>query len=167
MPDMKLAYIVTNVGNGNKFLTDSMEFVPLALSNPNPDMNLDGTFSACHVSTTPTEIFMTGLGNHGRRPVLFLRTRTELQLYQVYRYYRGHLKIRFRKLIHEMLMPMSDNPAKMEIDEDGLVVGVTNRLRTIRPFGKLTTTLQFNFAKRLKITIVKFQSQKIFPERVV
>lgn len=34
------------------------------------------------------------------------------------------------------MIPMSDNPAKMEIDEEGLIVGVTNRIRTIRYFGK-------------------------------
>lgn len=35
------------------------------------------------------------------------------------------------------MIPISDNPAKMEIDEEGLIVGVTNRLRTIRYFGKI------------------------------
>lgn len=37
---------------------------------------------------------------------------------------------------HGIMIPMSDNPAKMEIDEEGLIVGVTNRIRTIRYFGK-------------------------------
>lgn len=36
------------------------------------------------------------------------------------------------------MIPISDNPAKMEIDEEGLIVGVTNRLRTIRYFGKIS-----------------------------
>lgn len=136
MPDMKLAYIVTNVGNGNKFLSDSMEFVPLALNNQSVDMEVDGPYTTCHMATTPTEIFMTGMGHYGRRPILYLRTRSELLIYQVYRYYRGHLKIRFRKMTHGMMIPMSDNPSKMEVDDDGLVVGLTNRIRTIRPFGK-------------------------------
>lgn len=56
--------------------------------------------------------------------------------FQVYRYSRGHLKIRFRKMQHGIMIPMSDNPAKMEIDEEGLIVGVTNHIRTIRYFGK-------------------------------
>lgn len=56
--------------------------------------------------------------------------------HQVYRYARGHLKIRFRKMRHGIMIPMSDNPAKMEIDEEGLIVGVTNRIRTVRYFGK-------------------------------
>lgn len=36
---------------------------------------------------------------------------------------------------HGIMIPMSDNPAKMEIDEEGLIVGVSNRIRTIRYFG--------------------------------
>lgn len=36
---------------------------------------------------------------------------------------------------HGIMIPMSDNPAKMEIDEEGLIIGVTNRIRTIRYFG--------------------------------
>lgn len=32
-------------------------------------------------------------------------------------------------------MPMSNNPEKMEVDEDGLIVGITNRIRTVRYFG--------------------------------
>lgn len=56
--------------------------------------------------------------------------------FQVYRYSRGKLKIRFRKMQHGIMIPMSDNPAKMEIDDEGLIVGVTNRIRTIRYFGE-------------------------------
>lgn len=37
---------------------------------------------------------------------------------------------------HGIMIPMSDNPAKMEIDEEGLIVGVSNRIRTIRYFGE-------------------------------
>lgn len=37
---------------------------------------------------------------------------------------------------HGIMIRMSDNPAKMEIDEEGLIVGVTNQIRTIRYFGK-------------------------------
>lgn len=137
MPDMKLAYIVNNVGEGNRYLSDSMEFVPLMLSQ-NGDANMDGTsYQSCSLATMPTEIFIVGLGSYGRRPLLFIRTKIDLLIYQVYRYSRGHLKIRFRKMRHGIMIPMSDNPAKMEIDEDGIIVGVTNRIRTIRYFGKI------------------------------
>lgn len=83
MPDMKLAYIVTNVGNGNKFLSDSMEFVPLALSQQNNDVNLDGPYQACSLPTAPTEVFINGLGSYCRRPILFIRTKIDLLIYQV------------------------------------------------------------------------------------
>lgn len=83
MPDMKLAYIVTNVGNGNKFLSDSMEFVPLALSQQHAD-NIDGTsYSASDLVTMPTEVFVVGLGSYSRRPILFIRTKVDLLIYQV------------------------------------------------------------------------------------
>lgn len=82
MPDMKLAYIVTNVGNGNKFLSDSMEFVPLLLSQQSLDGNRDSN-SNCNDATMPTEIFMIGLGSYGRRPVLFVRTKTDVLIYRV------------------------------------------------------------------------------------
>lgn len=82
MPDMKLAYMVTNVGNGNKFLSDSMEFVPLLLSQQSIEGNRDGSYS-CSDATMPTEICMTGLGSYGRRPVLFVRTKTDVLIYRV------------------------------------------------------------------------------------
>lgn len=158
MPDMKLAYIVTNVGNGNKFLSDSMEYVPLLLSQQSIDGNRDGN-STCNDATMPTEIFMIGLGSYSRRPVLFLRTKTDVLIYrvsnsseflvgsepdthymilsQVYRYSRGHLKIRFRKLSHNIMLPMNEPVHRMEIDENGEVNSEQmNRIRTIRYFGE-------------------------------
>lgn len=86
MPDMKLAYLVTNVGNGNKVLSDSMEFVPLSLSQINAEGTLDGTLpfqQASNEATMPSEVFVVGLGNYGRRPILFLRTRTDVLIYRV------------------------------------------------------------------------------------
>lgn len=40
---------------------------------------------------------------------------------------------------HGIMIPMSANPAKMEIDEDGLIVGVSNQIRTMRYFGECFT----------------------------
>lgn len=82
MPDMKLAYIVNNVGEGNRYLSDSMEFVPLMLSQN--DTNMDGSsYQTCSLATMPTEIFIVGLGIYGRRPLLFIRTKIDLLIYQV------------------------------------------------------------------------------------
>lgn len=83
MPDMKLAYIVNNVGEGNRYLSDSMEFVPLILSQ-NGDTNMDGSsYQTCCLTTMPTEIFIVGLGSYSRRPLLFIRTKADLLIYQV------------------------------------------------------------------------------------
>lgn len=82
MPDMKLAYLVSNVGNGNKFLSDSKEFVPLSLSQAHSDSDRDDVIK-CDEAIIPTEIFMVGLGNYNRRPLLFIRTRNDLLIYQV------------------------------------------------------------------------------------
>lgn len=93
MPDMKLAYLVTNVGNGNKVLSDSMEFVPLSLSQMNADGTIDGSLpyqQGSKETTIPKEIFVVGLGNYGRRPILFLRTKTDVLVYRV-RYRREHI----------------------------------------------------------------------------
>lgn len=43
---------------------------------------------------------MVPLGHHGNRPMLLIRLDTELQIYQAYRYPKGHLKLRFKKLDH-------------------------------------------------------------------
>lgn len=110
MPDMKLVYIVTNVGNGSKVLTDSIEYVQLAQQAD----DLDASSSAHkftsnaggqqQLSTQPVEILMVGLGNHGSRPMLFIRTDSELLIYRAFRYPKGkHLKIRFRKVAHDIL----------------------------------------------------------------
>lgn len=118
MPDMKLVYIVTNVGNGNKVLTDSIEFVQQQQHHHHNDEATAHTSASDppqpqqpqnkhqhHISelTMPREILMIGLGNHGTRPMLFIRTNGELLVYRAFRYPRGkHLKIRFRKCAHDI-----------------------------------------------------------------
>lgn len=115
MPDMKLVYLITNVGNGNKVLTDSIEFVQLGQQNP-ADTGADVAKNSAAPTTVPVEILMVGLGNHGTRPTLFIRTQTELHVYRAFRYARGkHLKIRFRKINHDMISARNTSvPIKME-----------------------------------------------------
>lgn len=81
MPDMKLAYLVTNVENGSMVLSDSMEFVPLPLSRMNADGTVDSStpyHQRDRDATIPKEIIIVGLGNYGRRPMLFIRTNFDL-----------------------------------------------------------------------------------------
>lgn len=82
-------------------------------------------------NTMPVEIFMVGLGNHGTRPTLFIRTESEMLIYRVFRYPRGkHLKIRFRKINHDIVIP---RVMSMEQDEEF----VQDNFRRIRYFGKI------------------------------
>ncbi|XP_049318035.1 cleavage and polyadenylation specificity factor subunit 1 [Bactrocera dorsalis] len=117
MPDMKLMYLVNDVGNGGMVLSDSMEFVPVPLSNQ--ENSKTGILLNCmpqHAnSPLALEISMVGLGNQGMRPLLLIRTRLELLIYQVFRYPKGHLKIRFRKL--ETLNMLDVQPTSMEVDD--------------------------------------------------
>jgi len=46
---------------------------------------------------------MVALGHHGNRPMLLVRLDAELQIYQAYRYPKGYLKLRFKKLDHGII----------------------------------------------------------------
>lgn len=117
MPDMKLMYLVNDAGNGDLVLTDSMEFVPATLSQQD---NKQGIIFNCMPQHTNSplvqEISMVGLGNNGSRPLLMIRTRLDLFIYQAYRYGKGHMKMRFRKI---QTLNMLDEVSKtMDIDDD-------------------------------------------------
>lgn len=109
MPDLKLMYLVNNVGNGNMYLSDSMEFVPIlpggkkepGVSDPTPQFS--SYPSAPIEGTMPRELLVAGLGHYGSRPILFIRLDNQILVYETYRYGKGHLKIRFKKLNHEMI----------------------------------------------------------------
>ncbi|XP_055902575.1 cleavage and polyadenylation specificity factor subunit 1 [Eupeodes corollae] len=113
MPDLKLMYLITNVGNGADVLTDSMEFVPMPLNNQG-ESSKAGILLNCMPQNlnvpVPIEIMIVPLGNQGNRPLLLIRTRLEIMIYQVFRYMKGHLKIRFKK-IHTI--NQVDNTEKM------------------------------------------------------
>ena len=47
---------------------------------------------------------MVALGHHGNRPMLLVRLNNEMQIYQVYRYPKGYLKIRFKRLEHNFIV---------------------------------------------------------------
>lgn len=123
MPDLKLVYLVTNVGNGNKVLSDSMEFVPMNQSGQQnvkpviPDDEHNAAYANCQPYTVPKEILMIALGNYGSRPLLFIRTGSEMLIYQAYRYSKGHLKLRFRKLNHEIMSFIKYKP-EISLDKD-------------------------------------------------
>ncbi|XP_021710072.1 cleavage and polyadenylation specificity factor subunit 1 [Aedes aegypti] len=102
MPDLKLVYLITNIGNGNKVLQDSMEFVPLQVGQTAADADVtSNAFTSpfgFNPNLLPKEILMVALGHHGTRPMLFVRLENDLLVYRVYRYSKGHLKLRFRRV---------------------------------------------------------------------
>lgn len=46
---------------------------------------------------------MVALGHHGNRPMLLIRLDNELQIYQAYRFQKGYLKLRFKKIDHGLI----------------------------------------------------------------
>lgn len=99
IPEFRLCYLIQNATQGNKVLIDSLESVPSLFSNINVNYGNDNT----KMNQIAKEILMVALGNHGSRPLLLIRLENELLLYQAFRYSKGHLKIRFRKLPHGIL----------------------------------------------------------------
>ncbi|KAJ9585289.1 hypothetical protein L9F63_002919 [Diploptera punctata] len=96
LPDFKLSYLVRNFGQGLRVLVDSLGAIP----TPIPSENTPTVAYDCQVR----EILMVALGHHGSRPLLLVRLDDELLLYQTYRYPRGYLKMRFRRLQQNILI---------------------------------------------------------------
>ena len=48
--------------------------------------------------TEVKEILAVSLGHYGRRPLLLIRLQDEIFIYQAYRYPKGFLKVRFKKV---------------------------------------------------------------------
>ncbi|XP_043489722.1 cleavage and polyadenylation specificity factor subunit 1 isoform X1 [Polistes fuscatus] len=106
LPDLRLSYLIRNFGYGQYVLHDSMESTTLQTNPvneiPNPENQV-------------REILMVALGHHGNRPMLLVRLDTELQIYQAYKYPKGHLKLRFSKL-HHGIIPGHLRPKPKEED---------------------------------------------------
>jgi cleavage and polyadenylation specificity factor subunit 1 len=97
LPDFRLSYLVRNFGQGLRVLIDSLGAIPMpvGVSENTPPIAYDSQVR---------EILMVALGHHGSRPLLVVRLDDELLLYQAYRYPRGYLKLRFRRLAHNILI---------------------------------------------------------------
>lgn len=51
------------------------------------------------------ELLVVSLGHLGRRPIMLVRTETELMIYQAFKYAKGpNLKLRFRRLPHTIIL---------------------------------------------------------------
>ncbi|XP_063911072.1 cleavage and polyadenylation specificity factor subunit 1 [Zophobas morio] len=128
VPDFKLCYYITNLCFGHKVLVDSLESVTL--------MNSSGA-SAAHEANIQRqyevkEILMVALGNHGTRPLLMVRLDHDLYIYEVFRFPRGNLKMRFRKLKHSLIY--SPNVAGKIDTEDSDFFAIQERIIKMRYF---------------------------------
>ncbi|XP_019876681.2 cleavage and polyadenylation specificity factor subunit 1 [Aethina tumida] len=111
VPDFKLCFYVTNLSFGYKVLVDSLESVTVSASGPSNEAQLQQNYPV-------REILMVGLGNNGSRPILLVRLDKELFIYEVFRFTRGNLKLRFKKLRHNvMYAPNMIAPNKGESPE--------------------------------------------------
>lgn len=98
LPEYRLSYIVRNLAMGHKVLIDSLESVPMLASGANLSYGENA-----QKEYEIKEILMVALGNHGSRPLLLVRLENDLYIYQVYRFTRGNLKMRFKKLSHNII----------------------------------------------------------------
>ncbi|CAH1107318.1 unnamed protein product [Psylliodes chrysocephalus] len=103
IPDFKLSFYVTNLCFGYKVLVDSLESVSAHSSSSSTDSQFQEQYQV-------KELLMVGLGNNGMRPVLLVRLQKDLYVYEVFRFPRGNLKLRFKKFKHNLLYsPNTEN----------------------------------------------------------
>ncbi|XP_022902078.1 cleavage and polyadenylation specificity factor subunit 1 [Onthophagus taurus] len=96
IPEFKLCFIVRNLCFGYKVLVDSLESVSLGFDGSSAnDASIQRDFEV-------KEILMVSLGNRGSRPLLLVRLERDLYIYEVFRFTRGNLKLRFKKLQHSI-----------------------------------------------------------------
>nr|CAH7722934.1 unnamed protein product [Callosobruchus chinensis] len=96
IPDFKLSFYVTDLCFGHKVLVDSLESVTLNPTPPPSDLHMQDNYQV-------KELLMIGLGNNGSRPILLVRLQKDLYMYEVFRFPRGNLKLRFKKMKHNII----------------------------------------------------------------
>lgn len=94
VPDFQLSYLVTGIGTGLSVLADSLNAVPV-VAQPSQQTQTSNT-SGTEIEVK--EILAVSLGHNGRRPLLLIRLQDEIFIYQAYRYPKGFLKVRFKKV---------------------------------------------------------------------
>lgn len=118
LPDLQLSYLVAGAGLGHRVLFDSLGAIP-TVAMPSQS-SLEGG-----PENQVREILVAALGHNGTRPLLMLRLDDQVLLYQAYRYPRGSLKMRFRKVTQTILVKEKKSRSRKR-DEEGARV---NQLR--------------------------------------
>lgn len=135
VPEFKLSFIVRNLCFGYKVLVDSLESVPAqldAMSVMN-ETTLQDRFPV-------KEILMVGLGNKGSRPLLLVRLEKDLYIYEVFRFAKGNLKLRFRKMKHNILYS-SNLEGRFETENPDYFM-LQERISRLRYFTNIAGTFQ-------------------------
>ncbi|XP_014213908.1 cleavage and polyadenylation specificity factor subunit 1 [Copidosoma floridanum] len=124
LPDIRLSYLVKNFGFGQNVLHDSMEFTTVQSTLTTEPVNPEWQVR---------EILMVALGHHGNRPMLLVRLNNEVQIYQVYRYPKGYLKLRFKRIEHNFIVGF----ARIEPKDEDMHRMDNTKLCMIRYFGNI------------------------------
>lgn len=119
----------TNCKHLFEVLVDSLESVTLSPSSLANE-------SQVHQDYQVKEILMVGLGNNGSRPVLLVRLDRDLYVYEVFRFPRGNLKLRFKKLKHNIIY--APNMAGRIETENSDFFAIQDRIIKMRYFGNIS-----------------------------
>lgn len=86
---------------------------------------------------------MIGLGNNGSRPLLFVRMDRDLYIYEVFRFSRGNLKLRFKKVKHNIIYyPNRDSSLETENSD---FFAIQERISKMRYFDNISGNIYIHF----------------------
>uniref|UniRef100_T1HLS2 Cleavage and polyadenylation specificity factor subunit 1 n=1 Tax=Rhodnius prolixus TaxID=13249 RepID=T1HLS2_RHOPR len=128
LPELKLSYLVANVGLGHHILADSLAAPPTLAQNHSETAQHENVIK---------EVLLVGLGHNGSRPLLFLRVENEVVIYQAYSYPHVSLNMRFAKIGN--LLVKEANPKLAKEDEEELEdLEDEIRVNQLRYFGNIS-----------------------------
>ncbi|GBP39414.1 Cleavage and polyadenylation specificity factor subunit 1 [Eumeta japonica] len=138
LPEMRLSFLVRDICGGARILADSLESVSaFGLSSDNEEIQTatQGQSSSVDIDNL-REILVAGLGNKGSRVLMFLRMKNELMIYQVYKYPRGNLKMRFSRV--QVHIPIEEDGDRARPDNDSYETWLLHdNVRQLRYFGNV------------------------------
>ncbi|KAJ8942077.1 hypothetical protein NQ318_004102 [Aromia moschata] len=112
-----------------KVLVDNLESVNLSHSSPANESQIQQDYQV-------RELLMIGLGNNGSRPLLMVRLDRDLYIYEVFRFPRGNLKLRFKKIKHNLIY--SPNMEGRIDTENSDFFAIQERTIKLRYFGNIS-----------------------------
>ncbi|KAL4709697.1 hypothetical protein ACJJTC_007428 [Scirpophaga incertulas] len=134
LPEMKLSFLVRDACAGHRVLADSLESVSnvTALAE-DEDMNPSAVNSDV---LKLRELLVVGLGHKGSRPLMLMRfDDDQLMVYQVFKYSRGNLKMRFSRVA--VSFPFGYKSGPVGSDEGYEAATLRENVRHLRYFGNV------------------------------